>query len=194
MKVGSEKSENMTIAGVASVPCPPPAGLTLTERQRLLGAVDIRILKDGTWMHQGAPIRRPALVNLFASVLRRDRDGRYWLITPAEVARIEVEDAPLLAVELRAARNGGESLLRFRTNVETWITAGPDRPIRVETAETGEPRPYLRVADDGTEARLLPAVFYQLVDMAQQTDVNGVAAFAVESRGARFVLGPAEDA
>lgn len=189
MMVVCEKSENVTFQGGRAVDCPPPAGIPLTERQRLIGAIDMKILRDGTWMHDGAPIRRAALVKLFSTVLRRDRDGRYWLITPAEVARIEVEDAPLLAVEMQ--RDG--DALKFRTNVDTWVTAGKDRPLRVDIAGDGEPRPYIRVADDGTEARLLSQVFYDLVEQADEETEDGKKVLAVKSDGARFVLGTAEE-
>lgn len=190
MMVAGEKSENMTIAGGRAIPCPPPAGIPLTERQHLLGAVDMRILRDGTWMHEGVAIRRPALVKLFASVLRRDRDGAYWLITPAEAARIDVEDAPLLAVEMRAE----DGILRFRTNIDTWIAAGADRSLRIAETPEGEPRPYIRVADDGTEARLVSSVFYQLVDLAEERTIDGTPCLVVESGGMQFVLGPSEEA
>jgi len=188
-----EKSENMSFKGVSSVPCPPPAGIDLTPRQKLIGAVDININRDGTWHHQGAPFTRHALVKLFASVLRRDNDGHHWLITRAEAARITVEDAPLLAVEMRRREKDGVPVLSFRTNVDTWIDAGPDRPLRIEEASDGEPRPYLVVADDGLEARLLPAVFYDLAEQAFEGDINGKARYVVESNDARFDIGATEE-
>jgi hypothetical protein len=67
------------------------------------GDIDMRIAVDGTWFHEGTPIGRRELVKLFAKVLTRDKAGRFWLVTPAEMARIQVEDAPFLAVELAVA-------------------------------------------------------------------------------------------
>src|SRR3546814_4800113 len=78
---------------------------------------DIRIARDGTWFHEGAPIGRKALVKLFASVLWRD-DGGYWLRTPAEQGRIEVEDAPFTAVELSVKGEGRDQVLAFRTDLD----------------------------------------------------------------------------
>lgn len=126
---------------------------------------DIRIAADGTWYHEGRPIRRPELVRLFASVLRRGEDGCYWLVTPAERGRIAVDDVPFVAVALEVQGSGpGQSLL-FRTNVGQEVTAGPDHPIRVETDAKGEPRPYLSVAE-GLEACIARPVYYDLVERA----------------------------
>src|ERR1700740_390534 len=91
-----------------------------------LGDLDMRIARDGTWFYRGSPIGRPALVQLFASVLRREPDGRYWLVTPAERGRIEVEDVPFLAVALTVQGEGREQQLIFRTNLDDIVTAGPD--------------------------------------------------------------------
>ena len=100
------------------------------------GEIDIRIRRDGTWWHEGAPIARPALVRLFSSVLRRDPDG-YWLVTPAEKLKITVEDAPFVAVALE--REGGA--LRFTTNVGETVEAGPAHAIRVEPQGIGLRKP-----------------------------------------------------
>lgn len=129
-------------------------------------AYDIRILADGTWTYHGSPIGRPALVKLFASVLRRDEAGDYWLITPAERGRITVDDAPFVAVEMSASGAGGDSVLTFRTNLDEQVTAGPDNPIRVAfDDETAAPRPYVTVRD-GMEALIARSVFYALADRA----------------------------
>src|SRR5271165_3410159 len=111
------------------------------------GDFDMRIARDGTWFYRGSLIGRPALVKLFASVLRREPDGRYWLVTPAERGRIEVEDVPFLAVALSVRCEGREQQLIFRTNLDDIVTAGPDNPLRVETAANGEPAPYILVRD-----------------------------------------------
>jgi len=126
--------------------------------------LQIRIARDGTWFYRGSLIARLPLVKLFASVLRREADGSYWLVTPAERGRVEVEDAPFLAVELTAEGEGREQQLIFRTNLDDIVTAGPDHPLRTETAVDGEPSPYILVRD-GLEALLARPVFYQLVDL-----------------------------
>jgi hypothetical protein len=153
-----------------------------------LGDLDMRITRDGAWFYRGSPISRPALVKLFAAVLRRESDGCYWLVTPAERGRIEVEDVPFLAVALTAAGDGREQRLIFRTNLDDIVTAGPDHPLRVETAANGEPAPYILVRD-GLEARIARPVFYDLVELGRQERVEDAAQFGVWSGGSFFRLG-----
>ena len=157
------------------------------------GDLDIRIARDGTWYYRGSPIGRLSLVKLFASVLRREADGHYWLVTPAERGRVEVEDAPFLAVALTAEGEGVARQLIFRTNLDEFVTAGPDNPLRVETAANGEPAPYILVRD-GLKARLTRPVFYELVELGTEEQVAQRTQFGVWSRGAFFSLGePAPD-
>lgn len=152
-------------------------------------AYDIRIARDGTWFYQGSPIGRIALVKLFATVLRRDESGDFWLITPAERGRITVEDAPFVAVAVEIEGRGPESLLRFRTNLDHEVEAGPDHPIRVVTdPSTGEPRPYILIRD-GLEARIGRAVFYELVEAAEERPVGERVELGVWSKGTFFSLG-----
>jgi hypothetical protein len=152
------------------------------------GDFDIRIARDGTWFYRGSPIGRLALVKLFASVLRHEPDGRYWLVTPAERGRIEVEDVPFLAVALTVQGEGREQELIFRTNMDDIVTAGPDNPLRVETAATGEPAPYILIRDD-LEARLARSVFYDLVELGKPEPIGETSQFGVWSRGRFFRLG-----
>ena len=110
------------------------------------GDLPFLIRRDGTWLYRGSPINRKELVCLFASVLKREADGSFWLETPAERGRIEVEDAPFVAVELDWAGDGRQQALSFRTNVDKVVTAGPDHPIRVaHDLLTCEPTPYILV-------------------------------------------------
>jgi uncharacterized protein len=118
----------------------PPVDRWHPER---VGRIDIRIARDGTWYHEGAPIRREALVKLFSTVLRRDDDG-YCLVTPAERLFIDVEDAPFLAVDMTVKGEGSQAQLLFTTNVADHVVADADHPIRVEDQD-GEPRPYVHV-------------------------------------------------
>jgi uncharacterized protein len=152
------------------------------------GDLDIRIARDGTWSYRGSPISRLPLVKLFASVLRREADGSYWLVTPAERGRITVEDAPFVAVELTLEGQHRRQRLIFRTNLDDIVTAGPDHPLRVETAASGDPAPYILVRD-GLEAKLSRAVFYELVECADGYDIGGGIEFGVWSSGAFFALG-----
>lgn len=147
----------------------------------------IRIARDGTWFYHGSPIGRKPLVRLFSTVLRRAPDGTYWLVTPAERGRIEVEDAPFTAVALEARGAGRAQDLVFRTNVDDEVTAGPGHPIRVADRD-GEPRPYVTVRE-GLEALILRSVFYQLVDLATERKEDGKPVLGVWSDGAFFALG-----
>ncbi len=151
--------------------------------------VDIRIGRDGTWFYHGSPIRRKPLVSLFASVLQRDEAGDYWLVTPHERARVAVDDAPFVAVELTALGTDRDRKLRFRTNLDHEVVAGPDRPIRVDLdPRSGEPSPYVAMGGS-LEALIARSAFYDLVELAEEEPDTG--ALVVWSGGARFVLGPA---
>lgn len=152
------------------------------------GDLDMRIAADGTWFYKGTPIRRERLVKLFSSVLRREADGQYWLVTPVERGRVVVEDAPFVAVELSVEGRGPQQVLAFRTNLDQWVEAGPDSPLRVEHgADSGEPRPYIRVRD-GLEARLLRNVYYHLVEAAEPHRIDGQERLGVWSKGRFFPL------
>jgi uncharacterized protein len=138
---------------------------------------DMRIARDGTWFYHGSPIGRIALVKLFATVLRRDDAGDFWLITPAERGRITVEDVPFVAVEVQAEGMGEAQTLSFRTNLDEWVTAGPDHPIRIGQGRIDQagggaelsdaPAPYILIRDR-LEARIGRAVFYELVGLAEE--------------------------
>lgn len=147
-----------------------------------VGHIDIRIARDGAWYHEGEPFKRPALVKLFATVLRRDPDG-FCLVTPAEKLLIEVEDVPFLAIDLDVRGEGTQTELLFSTSVHDYVVADAAHPIRVEQHD-GQPRPYIMVRD-GLEALINRPVFYRLVEHAQQEAHQLV----VYSRGARFPLG-----
>ncbi len=153
--------------------------------------LEMRIGRDGTWYYRGSAILRPALVKLFASVLRRDPDGSYWLVTPVERGRIEIEDAPFIAIAVIATGAGPEQMLRFTTNVEDEIVAGPAHPIRVAHGDDGEtPRPYVLVRP-GLEALISRPVYYQLAELAVIGIVSGIEQMGVWSGGGFFPLGAA---
>jgi hypothetical protein len=156
------------------------------------GDLDMRIARDGTWFYRGSPIARPRLVKLFASVLRREDDGNYYLVTPVERGRVTVEDAPFLAVELTSEGSGPERRLSFRTNLDEIVAAGPDHRLRVEIGANGEPAPYILVRP-GLEARLNRPVFYELVDMADAERGESGGPFGIWSGGMFFDLGDPED-
>jgi len=153
---------------------------------------DMRIGRDGTWYHKGSPIRRKRLCQLFSTVLHRDPAGDYWLVTPVERGRIEVDEVPFNAVELQVGQGADGQILQFRTNLDHWVTAGADHPIRVETnPATGEPSPYI-LFRDALEAKISRPVFYELADLAEERVERGVTRLGVVSGGAYFDIGAAE--
>lgn len=168
----------------AAAPKPPPPGRKKVE----CGALDMRIARDGTWHYRGSPIGRKELVCLFASVLRREADGTYWLETPAERGTIEVEDAPFVAVEVFWRQCAGRQCLTFRTNLDEMVTADADHPIRVAIeGRSREPRPYVTVRP-GLEARINRAVFYELVALAETERLGGREVMGVWSEGVFFPI------
>jgi hypothetical protein len=157
------------------------------------GEFGIRIDRNGTWHYRGSPIGRKELVCLFASVLKREADGTYVLETPVERGRIEVEDAPFVAVEMwwKDCGDGNgrpRQCLAFRTNLDEIVTADADHPIRVHLCPlTREPRPYVTVRP-GLEAKISRAVFYELVALAQPETVDGRRVMGVWSEGVFFPI------
>ncbi|MDZ5697971.1 DUF1285 domain-containing protein [Chelativorans sp. M5D2P16] len=156
------------------------------------GDLDMEIRADGTWFYLGTPIGRMALVQLFSSVLRKDADGRTYLVTPVEKVGIRVEDAPFLAVEMAVSGAGENQHLTFRTNVGDVVEAGSDHPIRfVEEEGTGGVKPYVLVRGR-LEALVARPVMYELVELGEEVEIDGRAMFAVRSGGAIFPVMPAE--
>jgi hypothetical protein len=141
----------------------------------------MRIAANGIWYHEGQPIRRPAMIRAFASLLMRDPDGRHWLVTPQCRQSIEVEDAAFMAVDVQCKGDA----LAFRLNCDELVLAGLDHPLRA----VGDPeRPAIHLAvRHGCEARLDRSTWLQLVELAEQEGDR----LTVTSRGARFQLAPA---
>lgn len=160
---------------------------SMTGGPFLCGDIDIRIARDGTWFYHGSPIGRKPLVKLFASVLKRDADGVYWLETPVEKARITVDDAPFVAVAMTVDGDGPEQTLTFRSNLDEEVVAGPAAPIRVEIdSDSGEPSPYV-LFRPGLEGLIARAVFYDLVEVAEEDPDTHM--LGVWSGGVFFPLG-----
>jgi len=168
----------------------PPVHLWNPE---FCGDIDMRLARDGTWYYMGSPIGRKRMVKLFASVLRLDDDGKYYLVTPVEKIGITVDDAPFVAVEADIHGKGEDQVIVFRTNVDDEVVADKDHPIRVETdPETGEPSPYVMVRD-GLEALIARPVFYQLVDAGEEREIDGKTRLGLQSSGEFFEIGALEE-
>ena len=189
-KVEQERHGLDAIAGGAREAArkgPPPVHLW---NPPFCGDLDMRIASDGTWFYLKTPIGRPALVKLFASVLKREGD-KYFLVTPVEKCGIVVEDAPFLAVELRAEQAEHGQLLHFRTNVDEWVACGREHGLRfAPEPETGGLKPYLHVRRD-LWAKVTRALFYDLVELGEERDVEGQRMFGVASAGEFFAMAPA---
>lgn len=180
-------------------PLPDLASLSLTDIARLLqekrlppvekwnpdhcGDSEMRIARDGTWFHQGSPIGREAMVRLFSTILRREANGSYVLVTPVEKLSIEVEDAPFVAVELKSEGEGRERSLAFRLNTGDLVAAGLDNALILRETPDG-PHPYLHVRA-GLEALIARSVYYELMNLALDECGDPVGLW---SNGAFFAL------
>ena len=155
-------------------------GLGLDELQRMIearrlppvdqwhpdhcGDSEMRIGRDGSWYHQGAPIRRPAMIRLFSTILRREPDGSHVLVTPAEKLSIEVEGTAFRAVEMRSEGEGRERTVAFRLDSGDAVVLGPAHPLVMLASDHG-PSPRLAVRH-GLEAELSRPVYYELAEIA----------------------------
>jgi uncharacterized protein len=167
---------------------PPPVELW---NPPFCGDLDMRIAADGTWFYLKTPIGRQALVRLFASVLKREGE-KYFLVTPVEKCGIRVDDAPFLAVELKIEDSAAGRVLHFRTNVDDWVACGPQHKLRFEPEPgTGGLKPYLYVRRD-LWAKVTRVLFFDLVELGEERDIDGVAMFGVASMGAFFPMAPAD--
>jgi hypothetical protein len=156
------------------------------------GDIDMRIAADGTWFYLGTPIGRPALVKLFASVLRRDGDD-YVLVTPVEKLGITVEDAPFQAVEMAVEGEGEARAIAFRTQVDDLVKVGPEHPIRFEREAAGDGlKPYVHVRRN-LWARLTRALTYDLLALGEVREVEGLAQFGVAAGGLFHPAVPASE-
>ncbi|MBU2875100.1 DUF1285 domain-containing protein [Marinobacter salexigens] len=155
----------------------------------LSGDMDLRISRDGQWIHKGEPLGREAIVKLFSTILRREDDGHYYLVTPVEKWRIQVEDTPLLAHSLTVEGSGEQQIIKLTTNVGETIEVGDGHALEVGSYEgSGQPRPIVRVRN-GLVARLVTAAYYDLVDHVVEQIMDGTAVLGVFSHGNFYEIG-----
>jgi hypothetical protein len=153
-----------------------------------MGDLDMQILRDGSWIHEGGRINRPQLVRLFSTILKKEGEN-YFLVTPVEKVGITVEDAPFVAVDFETAGQGRDQQITFTTNIGDTAAAGPDHPVRVERdSASGEPAPYVMIRA-GLEALIDRKSFYRLVELGEHHD----GWFGVWSGGAFFPLIPSAE-
>ena len=155
------------------------------------GDIDMRIAADGAWFYNGTPIGRPALVRLFASILRRDPE-RFVLVTPVERVGIAVEDAPFLAVEMAVAGDGLGRTIAFRTNVDDLVHVDAAHPLRFDKDESGGIKPYVLVRG-GLWALVTRALTFDLVELGEDRAVDGAMMFGVGVGEMFFPIAPASD-
>ena len=155
------------------------------------GDIDMRIARDGTWFYNGSPIGRPALVRLFASVLRKD-DGKYVLVTPVEKVGITVDDAPFLGVEMVFVTQDVGPVLMVRTNVDDWVRVDAEHRLEFEPGDAGGLKPYVHVRD-GLRALLTRALFFDLVERGEARALDGTPMFGIASAGLFFSMGDARE-
>ncbi|WP_111496312.1 DUF1285 domain-containing protein [Marinobacter bohaiensis] len=156
----------------------------------LSGEIDIQILRDGTWLYRGEPMKREALVRLFATILRREADGEYYLVTPVEKWHLRVEDAPLIAHSLKVSGKGRDQVLSLTLNTGESLVVGGEHPLQLGSYADGEPRPVVTVLHD-VEARLATPAYYELADCVVPAEHDS-SMLGVWSDGAFFELGSSD--
>lgn len=181
-------------ADAQSGPATKERGIPPVERwnPEFCGVLDMEIKADGTWFYMGTPIGRKQLVRLFSTVLRKDEDGKTYLVTPVEKIEISVEDAHFIAVEMQASGEGDDRKLTFRTNVGDVVEVDAQHSLRfVVEDESGGLKPYINVRGR-LEALVARSVMYDLVALGEEIEVNGIVMFAIRSGGTVFPIMPAE--
>ena len=171
-----------------------PATKRGLPQPELYGDIDMRITRNGSWLYHGSPIARKPLVKLFSTVLRREDDGNFYLVTPVERCLVHVDDAPFVAVELTRTTVNTQQVLTFRTNLDEVVTADLAHPIRVEhDAKTREPSPYILIRA-GLDALIARPVYYELVGLGVEEIRDNNRVFGVWSSGHFFELGTLDEA
>ncbi len=156
------------------------------------GDMDMRIAVDGRWYHEGSTINREALVRTFASILRLEDDECYYLVTPVEKFRIQVDDAPFVVVDMIAEGVGENRQLIFITNVGDRVLVGSKHPITVIIDAKGHPRPYVIVRHN-LKALISRNIFYQMVDLGEAITKDNITKFGIWCAGEFFELGELHD-
>ena len=172
-----DRAENVAAAiGKEGLRGPAPVHLWTPD---YCGEMDLVIRADGVWVHDGTPIRREALVRMFANILKFE-DGRHYLVTPVEKLGIVVEDAPFIAVD--ATRDDAGDVT-FVTNLDETATLDHNHALSIEgTAD--HPVPYIDIRN-GLRARIDRKTYYRVADWAEQGPDGR---YGLISRGSFFPL------
>ncbi|MEL7430533.1 MAG: DUF1285 domain-containing protein [Pseudomonadota bacterium] len=157
------------------------------------GDLPMEIRADGTWFYMGTPIGRHALVKLFSSVLRKDEDGKTYLVTPVERVGITVEDAHFLVVEINVHEKDGEQVITCRTNMDDVFEIGREHPLRFVTVDQNEGvKPYVTVRGR-LDGLLVRSVMYELIAHGEEIEVGGELMFAIRSNCETYPIMPADE-
>ena len=156
------------------------------------GDIDMTISKSGKWYYMGSEIKRPAMVKLFSGILRLESDNSYYLVTPVEKVRIQVEDVPFVAVAITKEQSEGMNTVTFRTNLNDEIVLSKENPLSIEIKKNDETSPYITVRNN-LRALISRSVFYELVDLAETIPIDGVPYLAIKSQGEIFKIHKVED-
>jgi hypothetical protein len=180
---GAPADQNAVLGGVAQLRASSPI-----NRQRHCGDIGLRIRADGVWLYRESPINRQALVKLFAGVLRKEEDGRTYLVTPVEKVDVTVDDAPFLAVAMQVQDAGRAQSLSFETNLGDMVACGNAHPLRFARAEpSGGLKPYVLVRGR-LEALLTRSLVYDLAELVVTEAIDGREISGVWSAGSFFPL------
>ncbi|MBM09742.1 MAG: proteophosphoglycan precursor [Magnetovibrio sp.] len=180
----NKKNINISnFSGRARLNGPRPIGINTSPRQIIFTNIGLHIDKNCIWNHQGSPINNPKIVKLFASILQRDKAGSYWLITPAEIAPVDVEDVPFMATGFQVEGTHHNQVLKFVTNVDIFATVDQTHPLRIETnSKTGAITPYITL-DQGIDAKINRATYYDLMMLTVEKRIGEENFFGVWSSG-----------
>lgn len=151
------------------------------------GDIDLKILRDGRWMYMGTEIKRPAMVRLFSTILRLDPDGEYYLVTPVEKVRIQVEDTPFLIVSMDKLKKENKTSLIFYTSLRDEIILTKKNPISIEVNDKNEPSPYILVRNN-LRGLISRSVYYELIEYAQERTIGDKNFLTIESNNEIFKM------
>ena len=151
------------------------------------GDIDLKILRDGRWMYMGTEIKRPAMVRLFSTILRLDPDGEYYLVTPVEKVRIQVEDTPFLIVSMDKLKKENKTSLIFYTSLRDEIILTKKNPISIEVNDKNEPSPYILVRNN-LRGLISRSVYYELIEYAQERTIDDKNFLTIESNNEIFKM------
>ena len=189
----SRSRQNSILQQIESLP--DSAGLTPVHlwNPPFCGDIDMRINRNGQWFYNGTPIGREAMVRLFSTVLRHGEDGCFYLVTPVEKVRIQVDDSPFVATSLIVEHTDSGQKLQLTTNVGDRVTLDKKHPLwMAPDKQSGFMQPYILVRDR-LNALIHRNVFYELVELAEEQNINGQKQLVVTSNNQFFSLGSVDD-